>query len=418
MAEQKFYTSDSPQLTLTRCNGDVEIRAGMESAVVVKGSKVEVQEAPDNLTISSDSDLKLTLPAGASLGFEHVGGDLVIKNVSGDLSLGELLGDAVLSGVGHAKINTIHGDLSAKNVNGRLSAHTIHGDAALRRVADVALQAIYGDLSAQVVEGSVQITESQGDISLRSVNGDVYIDQGARDVNLRNLGGRVTVKGVQGDIRLFGGLSAAEHLFEARGDIVVRWPGNAPLNFTATAPQIVNRLSLEKEVVTDNTLIGRIGDGQTTATFTAGGRFILKEDEIVDRRWEDETGDAFAFAFDFADLGEQISQQVNDQIARVTAQIETKFGADYADYGEKIAQKVARRAEEAARRVEDAAERMRQRAERQAGRRADYGRPPAPPPPAKARASSEEQIKILKMVEQGTISPDEAAILLEALENR
>ncbi|HRQ41738.1 MAG TPA: DUF4097 family beta strand repeat-containing protein [Chloroflexota bacterium] len=413
MAEQKYYTSSSPQVSVTRCGGDLVINTGMENAVTVAGSGFEVQEANDSLTINGDSDLKLVLPAAAGLRIEYVGGDLVIRNLTGDLSLDTVRGDVVLSGSNHAKINVIHGDISAKNGNGSLSIQTLHGDAALRRVADVALGVIHGDLSVQVVNGRVDLHESYGDVSLRSVSGDVTISQCARDVNLRNLGGRTAVQNVKGDIRLVGGLSATEHIFAASGDIIVRWPTGAPLNLSATAPQIVNRLSLDKEMEVDHTLTGRLGDGETTATFTAGGRIVLKEEQMVNARWEDENEGGFAFGFDFADLGEQIGRQVNEQIARITSNFETKFGPDYSD---KMAEKAARKAEEAARKAEQAAERMRQRAERQAARNVGgYGRPAAPPPP-RAKASADEQIKILKMVEQGIISPDEAATLLEALE--
>lgn len=137
---------------------------------------------------------------------------------------------------------------------------------------------------------------------------------------------------------------------------------------------------------------------------------------MVNARWEDDS--EFAFGFDFADLGEQITNQVNEGIARFASHIETRFGPDF---GEKVAQKAARKAEEAARKAERAAERAQQRAERQAERQSmrqtgSYGRPSAPPPPPRPRASADEQIKILKMVEQGIISPDEAATLLEAIE--
>jgi hypothetical protein len=414
MAEQKYYTSSSPHISITRCGGDLVINTGMENAVTAVGSGVEVQEATGSFTASSDGDLKLLLPASASVRIEYVGGDLVIRNLTGDLSLDTARGDVVLVGLNQAKINAIHGDISVKNGNGPLSIQTLHGDAALRRVADVAVGVVHGDLSAQVVNGRIDLQESYGDISLRSVSGDVTINQCARDVNLRNLGGRTAVQNVKGDIRLVGGLSAAEHTFVATGDIIVRWPANAPLNLSATAPQIVNRLPLDKALEVDHTLTGRLGDGETTATFTAGGRIVLKEEQMVNPRWEDERDGDFVFAFDFADLGEQIGRQVSEQINRFTSSIETKFGPDF---GEKISQKVARKAEEATRKAEQSAERARQRAERQNARSmGGYGRPATPPPPSRAKASPDEQIKILKMVEQGIISPDEAATLLEALE--
>jgi hypothetical protein len=51
-----------------------------------------------------------------------------------------------------------------------------------------------------------------------------------------------------------------------------------------------------------------------------------------------------------------------------------------------------------------------------------YGSPPPPRPPRspgppEPQASSEEQVKILKMLENGVISVDEANTLLDALES-
>jgi hypothetical protein len=71
------------------------------------------------------------------------------------------------------------------------------------------------------------------------------------------------------------------------------------------------------------------------------------------------------------------------------------------------------------------AEKAMERAERQMRRAVHISRPPVPPKPPmapftfkpKSKASSEEQLKILKMVEKGIISPEEAGTLLEALEN-
>lgn len=415
MAEQKFPTSSTPKLSIEKCQGDLVIRASLEAAVAVKGDQVTVNESDLGFSISSNGDLKLMVPEESALAIENVEGDLVIKNVSGDTTLGVIQGDVVLSGVGTVKINTIHSDLSAKNINGQLTADTIQGDAVFRRISDLNINTVEGDLSARVVDGEVTLAEVSGDITLRSINGALNILQCNRDVNLRNLGGTNQVSGVQGDIRLLGGLSAAAHNFEAERDIIVRWPVSQPIDFTAKAPTIVNRVALDKEVTEPDSLTGRLGDGQTVVTFKAGSRFILKEGQVVDSRWESEEFDGDAFDFDFANFGQQISAQVNEQISRFTSQIETKFGPDFT---ETISRKITRKAEEAAKKAEQAAERARQRAERQAARGARYSRPASSSPsPKRKKASQDEQIKILKMVEEGIISPDEAATLLEALEN-
>jgi len=422
MAEQKFGTSKSPSISIAECQGDLVIRSWLETAVNLKGDDFQAEESETGLFISSKGDLKLMLPEAAAIAVENAGGDLVIKNVSGDLSLGNIQGDVVLAGIGHVKVDTIHSDLSAKNINGSFNASLIRGDAVLRRTGAITLQTVEGDIAVKVATGDIHIVEAQGDTSLHSVKGDLTIEQCQRDVNVSNLGGKTAVRGVQGDIRLRGGLSAAEHIFEAERDIIVRWPLAEPLDFTATAPQIINRIALEKEVEGENSLTGRLGDGETMVTFIAGGRFILKEGNVIDSKWETEFMDGESYTFDFADLGEQISTQINDKISQVTAQIDAKIGPEI---GENIAAKLMRETERATARVERAAKRARARAEREAAKaerraaraeRRRYGRGYQTSSSAPKKATQEEQIKILKMVEQGIITPDEANTLLDALE--
>ena len=413
MPEEQYFTGKAPAIEIGQCQGDLVIRSGMETAVTVKGGDFTAVETEFGLSINSLGDLKLNLPPQASIAIQHVNGDLVIKNITGDISLHEINGDAVLVNVGNVKISTINSDLSAKNLQAGLSIETIRGDAAIRNANEIAIQTIQGDLSARNINGSIHLMNVAGDIGLRTVNGDVTIEKGQRDVNLRNLGGKNKVTGIAGDIRLRGGLTAGEHLFVAERDIIVRWPAGAPLDFSATAPKIVNRLTVDKVVEGENSLTGRIGDGDTVATFKANGRIILKESNIVDPKWESGEGDNMDFDFDFAfglgNIGMEISSQINDQFNRFTEQFGAKF---------------ARKAEEAARKAEQAAERARQRAERQ-GQYAQqrtrqrtsrsYG-PTAKSAPKSTTASKEEQLKILRMVEKGIITPAEATTLLDALE--
>lgn len=415
MGQERFSTGKAPQVSIAECGGNLVIRSWSEPAVVVKGDNYEANESDMGLSISGRSDLKLMVPVATDLSVTSVEGDLVIKSVEGDVSVVEGARDVVLSGLNNVKINTVHGDLSAKNIDGNLSAATVEGDAALRNVGSVTLQRVEGDVALRNVNGNVQLEQVQGDMALRTINGDVTITQGQRDVALRNLGGQTLLKSIQGDIRLYGGLAAGEHTFNAEGDIVLRWPANAPLNLVATAPKIANRLHFDQVEERDNTLTGRIDDGETAVTLTAGGRIELKEAHIVDSRWEegfDEADFGFDFGVDMAGLGERISQEVNEHISRVTADFETKFGSDFT---QRLSEKIARKAERAAEKAEHAAERARQRAERNLRRHGRWAPPPSPQAP-KRKATSEEQLKILRMVEKGVITPDEANILLEALE--
>lgn len=418
MSNQRFDLGKAPHISIDTCAGDLVVRSWLELDVVVKGDGFEATETEGGLSLTTHGDLQLMVPEGTHLSVQNAHSDVVIKNISGDVSLHEVNGDVVLLGLSHVKIGTIHSDLSAKNIDGAVSAETISGDAALRNIGDLHVATVHGDLAGRYINGAVVLNEVAGDVSLNTVNGDLTLGKCHRDVNLQNLAGINTVSHVSGDVRLSGGLVSGEHSFVANGDVLLRWPIDAPLNLTANAPNIKNRLPLENVVEKEGSLWGTIGDGKTNVSLTANGRILLKEARLVKAEWEAFANEGLDFDFnlDLAGLGEEIASKVNEQVARVTAELETRFGPDFS---QRIAEKAERAAAQAERAAEKAMRKFEVHIERTAKRQGRSWSPP-PPPPAPAapqKSTAEEQLKILKMVENGTISPDEAALLLSALEN-
>ena len=419
MSRQRFETGKMPQITLEACHGDLVVRSWMESAVLVQGDAFDANHEDSSLSLISQGGLKMMVPSGAALAIETVHGDCILKNIDGDISLTHVVGDTVLTGLNHVKVAAIDSDLSAKNIDGLLSISTVNGDAALRNVGGVILQTINGDLSAGYINGNIQVNQASGDISLNTINGDVTIAHGNRDLNLRNLGGVNTVSQIDGDIRLIGGLGSGEHTFRANGDILVRWPVDEPINLVAQAPKINNRLPMDNFSQQGDTLTGNIGDGKTHVTLGANGRIYLKEAKLVKAKWENLDSNEFHFDFnlDLAGLSEHINSEIMQQVSRLTNDLEINFGPDFA---ENLSQSISHKAERAAAKAEKALNKLEREMERinrrHGGHRAPKPPTPPPPPKAKPQASREEQIQILKMVENGTITPDEAATLLKALE--
>jgi DUF4097 and DUF4098 domain-containing protein YvlB len=422
MSQERIETNKSPLIHVESCNGDLVIRSWSETAVSIKSSQYDANETEAGLTLSSSGSMTLTIPTAASLTIGAVHGDLVVKRVSGDLSLQTGDGDVILVGLNNIKINTINGDLSAKQLDGDLFVETINGDASCRHVQSVAAGVVNGDISVRFANGSVRLQEINGDAGLRGINGDVFVENGRRDANLREIAGLIQLYHVNGDIRLKGPLCAGDHNCTANGDIVLRWPANHPVTINASAAAIKNRLPLQDVEESATTLSGHLEKGGPVLNLKANGRIILKEAQLVKEGWEQESSESFGFgedfdfgfAFDFADLGERISREVQQNIERITTDIQSKFGPDF---GEKMAEKFARKAERAAAKAEKAAERAQRRAARQQARQTRWSPPPPPGPtkPSPPKSSPEEQIKILKMVEQGILSPEEANTLLEAL---
>lgn len=408
MSSQRFESGKAPYIEIKHCRGNLVVRTWNEPTVQADGT-FNAQETEPGLLFSAEGDLVMTVPRTATLTIGEVGGDAVLKNSEGPLHVQTVRGDLVLQNSAEANVEAVFGDLSVRNLSGSLAAEDVKGDIAVRNIdGNMVVTTVFGSISARNVTGSVSLHEVMGDVALATVNGDVDLATGRRDANLKNIGGEIRAEQVMGDIRLRGGLSSGDHFLNAKGDIVVRWPLSAPVNLVANSAAIKNKLLLEDLVEKEGQLIGRVGDGKTNLTLNADGRISLKDAQMIDPKWsngEAEPDFNMNFDFDFGELGTRISNEINDKVSRFTQEFENRFGADF---GQTMADEAAKRAEEAAARAEQAAKRMR-------STRPTPPPPPPPPPAPKTPISAEEQLKILKMVEQGKISPEEAEVLLDAL---
>ena len=417
MDKERFQVGRTPHIVITNCRGDLVIRPWLELDVQAKG-EFKVEEFKDQITFESTGNLVLSVPEGASVQVEQGHGDVVIRSIFGDVSLNKVAGDLILGNLTAAKVDHIAGDMVAKNMSGSLHVQRIDGDLVARNMdGDLSLELVNGDVMAQFVSGSVSFADVMGDINVRSVNGDVEIVSGSRDANLRNIGGRCLVQNITGDIRLLGGLGPYSHSLTATGDIVLIWPLDAPLILEAEASKIDNRLPLVDLNESDGKISGRLGDGKTRLAITAGGRLVLKEAQVISKKWN--VGGEQLFDFDFvselSNLGTKISSEVNEQVARVTAELENNFGPDF----------MQNMAEQFSQKAGAAAEKAREASEREFARKSTpkKQKPKKRSVPAdgdangdKSSTSHEAHLKILKMVEKGVISPDEANMLLKALE--
>lgn len=401
MSKEPLKTGDSPFVRVPSC-GELSVRGWDEPAMRVKGED-EIIEDEKGYIIAASGNLTLHLPVGAILSVGEVEGDLMVKRVEGAGTYDTVRGDVVLTGTGHTHIGHVRGDLAARKSSGPLSVGEVMGDVAARAIPSAAFGTIHGDFTARHMAGDLTIEAVHGDTVLRHVGGNVTIEQSYRDVNVAHAGGEVNVRRATGDIRLLGGLADGDHRLDAQGDVIVRWPEGQPLNLTVNARRVDNWLSLEDEVAKDGSLVGRIGNGSVNLNVTSAGRAIFKPAGLSEEKWGNYEGNMeFDFETDMAGITARIEAEVNNHLSRLSNEMGAKFGPDF---GQRMAEKFSRKTE----RVVERARRRADPRERTAG--ADFVAPPARKP-----ASSEEQMKILKMVEAGKITPGEASMLLEALE--
>jgi hypothetical protein len=419
MANERYKTGKAPVINI-RCKRDLRVRGWDEAAVMVKGQAYTTEESEKGLSIDSDSDLSIMVPVASMVHIETSSADLAIKNLEGDLSIGDVSGDAALINLAAVSVDKVSGDISVKHLSGPFSAGSISGDCVLRNVFDVRLDAVHGDCAARNVNGVLAVGSVMGDFSLRTINGDVTIEKGHRDANLRNIGGIVTSPAIHGDVRLRGGLALGKHQISADGDIVVLWPAEIPLVIEANAKEIKSKLPLVDVVEKDNVMSGRLGDDGAVLILNAKGRIILKEISKPKDPWDQTANGDYTvdLGFDLADLGEQISDEISAHMTAWSQRMENEFGPKFSAQIEKKAQEAAAKAEQAATKAVRRAEKAASRARWAAG--ASVNSSPAAQSSAskkEKKATEEEQLKILRMVEKGIISPDEAGTLLDALEN-
>lgn len=420
MSEQRFPTSKAPIVTIPEAHRDVVVKGWGELEVMIEGSQVEATESEKGILITGYGDMVIRVPKGAAVSVLHSHRDLVVKGVEGDLVIGQVDRDVVVRQVGNVEIGHVHHDLVIRSADGAVQVTQVDGDLSLQSVRDVSLGTVHGDVSGRDLDGHLIVKEIMGDLALRDVSGNINLGVIYRDASLKGVEGLVNLAQGMGDVRLIGPLAEGKHELHCQRDLVLRWPANAPLMLTATAPKVRNRLPLEEVVEGDGMLTGHIGKGGPAVTLSAEGRVILKPTEMVDEKWFSFAFDDGEFDVDMAGLGEKISSEVNkrmadvrQRMAQMSADMDERIGTEFSSRFEaqagRWAEKAERMAEKALQQAEKALKQTRQKT-------AAAATPPSSPAPGKAPISPEEKLKILKMLEKGVISVEEANSLLTALD--
>lgn len=421
MDELVLDAPEAPVIVITNIGGDLRL-AGWDQNQVQATSDDEqslsltADSQTGQFNVSAGSDCNLHVPRKASIKLKQAGGDAKLKNVDGSLDIEFTGGDLTLRQVGSATIAKIGGDLSAKKVTGSLTFGA-SGDASIADVSGDVQGRTGGDLYVRDVGGGVRLTAG-GDVmvSCGFYAGLAYEVKSGSDIVCRvppDASARLTVR--------------------SGGDIGVDAPGarieGGPRNKTIT-----------------------LGKGAAEASLTAGGDVSIAV-QVAEGETLSDMGETFGK--DFGVIADELSskfEQIESQMAEVEKQIndrlsQIEFGGASSRTGDELSLHIRQEIEKAmgqARknsanlrsRVEARVMAAEQRAERQADkqeRQADKrrkatsftfkwdpaGRPPTPPAPPKPPApavSDEERMAVLKMLEQGKISVEQAEKLLAALE--
>jgi len=372
MLTRTLKFSETPRITVRECRGNLTVRGSRdrEITVVVRdgGDEVDLEREADTLSFSAPADCTLVCPPGSTLMAERVLGNLRVEDVKGTIG-----------------------------------AQLIHGNAILRGVGPVSLDEVLGNLSACEVAGSLKAGEVKGNARVRGVSGRLSLPEVRGNLVAEGVAGGLEAGLVRGNVQLGAPFSAqTTYCVNTSGNMIVRVPADASLQIAAQTRGNVDSdvpgLDLEQD---DGGFRGSVGGGRATLEADVRGNLLLRPAEAADR---------FEAEATLGDLGVQIEQQVNEALAKMTAHLEASLGGVDA---ETMTRRIERATEKARRRAERAAEQARLRAERAERRwQRASGREPRPQP----AVTDEERLRVLRMVEDGKITPEQASELLTALE--
>ncbi len=209
--QKVLQTGDTVKLSVTCPVGNIEVRAGEATQVVIDAtrrikaaSQEEAAEAADDLqldirqdintvTITADmlqldrqdkSFLKKLLGGGAETRASidlviqvPVDCEISIENATGSISVAETRGKvSIRSSVGDISLSGIQGNMDIDNANGSTAGDLLFGDVTIRQaMGKVALQWVEGDLRIKSTSADIDIKQEKGSLDLMTGSGNVRV---------------------------------------------------------------------------------------------------------------------------------------------------------------------------------------------------------------------------------------------------
>lgn len=395
MGTQTVETVLSPNIVVEECLGDLSVQGTDQSLLTISlrngADALSLRREGENVFLTLRADAHLVCPRAARLTLATVRGDLRVRDISGSLTVGAVSGDGVLRRVGPLTLGETCGDLS------------LHG-----ATGEVRIREVFGDARLQEVDGLLSVRAVRGDLRAAGLRGGAAVESVGADLRLRP-------PYIAGAVYRFGVGSTAR--------IVV--PADANVRFTLRAGGRVRSsvpgLSLAEA---GGVVTGALGDGGAVLEVTAGSHILLVPEVAGEAEWG-------TWAAGIEDIGAVVEARVAEAMALLEARLEETLRSvdseeirrrveKAAERARQAAERYAREAGEAARREAERARREAERARMQAERaerrwQRASGRRPEPP---RTAATETEILRVLRLVEEGKLTPEQAAELLAALEGR
>jgi hypothetical protein len=366
MEKVQLEVGEKTTVKILSVGGDLRI-SGRETerfeAQAPEHGELKVDQEGDQISVSCRTGCLIFLPSKSRVEAERVGGDV---------RLTELANDCMIRSVG--------------------------GDLSLRRVESVTFELIGGDLHARRVVGDLMVDQIGGDAIVEKVQGNVILRAVGGDLVLRKVDGRVEAS-VGGDANVaLATKPQVRSTVNSGGDLSCSLPDQASATVTLKAGGDIAFPSMFEAEEDDQQRVIHLGEGEAEIDLSAGGDLLLRVGS-EDPGYSDEL---------FGDLLRDFESKAVEIEARFGAMGAGLYGFDADRIGERVRRSVARAQRKAARTSAHA----KRRAKHKHAFKFRFGGLGS----ERTEATDEERLTILRMVEAGKISVEEAEQLLEALE--
>lgn len=461
MFEKKVSVEGAQRLILDDMSDNVVVEGWDEPEVLVRLREGEeehlvVEETEGGPAISVRTSCEVRVPAALPVTVRQALGNL---KVDGLLSLNaeQVRGNLKVRGVEEVVLAEVYGNLRVESSTSLRLTGTVYGDARLAEVESTDLQNVRGQLVAKSA-GRVRVTRVGGNLTakdvgtaldadqvggnatLKAISGPLTVDQVAGNMTAKDLAAGARVPRIGGNLVLNGDLGAGRsYHFQCDGNAVLRMQEgtNAHLSLSAGG-RILSSLELAEQEEEDGRLSGTLGTGGTELVVEANGNVVVGDrkgavgaelGEEISRQINESLE-----AIDFEAIGRQVSEEMEGALSRLRVKLESvdweRMGMQAQRAVERAMESMERNMDRAMEQVARQQERMQRRMEREAQRQerrqrrhgveVDIGWEEEMDEEAGAPDSGpnldDERLSILKMVEQGQISPEDAEMLLDALE--
>lgn len=408
MAHVLNLTRDDPIIHL-KAYGGVKIKGVEQLEVTCEIDAPQLAtlvEENGHVYVTVNSACRLQVPVKSSIEIERGMGSVMIETITGSISIEKVLGNLVLIDIDRAVVEKVGGNFAARKTSGIIKIEKIAGSLTVDDVHTILCEKVGGNCILHNVHGDCRIEKAGGKCLAQNVAGQaVFAKFGgnlkAREINLQSdvkVGGNIELINCKfaNDLSLLAGGNVSIALLEDQTGLTMGIrSGGHDIKINAHGEEIQTR-GTEYDY--------QLGDGGVKISVGAGGSVSVID---APKQGEDIIGD-LSNRFTFEESA--FSELIKERIDTATRRAEAKVKAAEIRLGQ----------------IQDRVEKFRGIninvgfGDDEDGDVPPIPKQPVPPvsrPAGKKGATDEERLMILKMLQDGTISVDEAETLFKAMEN-